>query len=82
MTCNKRKTTTTIATFVLATFVLTMSIPYAFADNPPNRNNYWYDYKGDPEVCYLESELDLMTVNGTTNQGSAVIAAVAIFFIA
>jgi len=75
MTYNKRKTTT-IATFVLATFVLTMSIPYAFADNPPYKNNYWYDYKGDPEVCYLESELDNMTVNGTTNQGSAVIAAV------
>lgn len=76
MTCNKRKTTTTIATFVLATFVLTMSIPYAFADNTPYRNNYWYDFQGDPEVCYLESELDNLTVNGTTNQGSAVIAAI------
>ena len=74
MTYNKGKMT--IATIVLATFVITMYLTPAFGHEPGYRNDNWFNYNGDPEMCYLESELDNLTVDGSTGNGDDVETAV------
>ncbi len=61
-------------TFLLATaFVIsTISMTSAYAHNPPYEDDYWFNYNGDPEVCYLTSQLNGMTVDGSTNNASDV----------
>lgn len=61
---------------VTAFIIGTMSLIPAYADNPPYRDAYWFNYNGDPEVCYLESELDDMDVDGSTGNGDDVETAV------
>lgn len=76
----KNNANKTIMTFLMvaaiATIITTMSIAPALAHNPPYRDSYWFDHDGDPEVCYLESELDDMTVDGSTGNGADVETAV------
>lgn len=59
----------------VATIIGSMSVTQAFANNPPYKDLYWFNYNGDPEVCYLETQFDLMTVGGSENKGDEVIDA-------
>ena len=54
-------------TATFAVLIGTIGLTPAFADNPPYKDLYWFNNAGDPEICYLESELDNLTVdnNGT-----------------
>ena len=68
----KHLTTTLIMVAVFAVTISTISLTSAFAHNPPYKDAYWFNHNGDPEVCYQESELNSMTVNGITGKGAAV----------
>ena len=78
MTKNKvtRRTKTFVISTLIAVVITTMSLTPAFAHDPPYKNDYWFDFNGDPEICYLESELDNMTVDGSTGNGDDVETAV------
>ncbi len=52
------------------------TIGLAFTHNPPYKGDSWFDFNGDPEICHLETQYDLMTVGGEKDQNVAVEAAV------
>lgn len=76
MTKNNFKIRTTTLLMATAFIIGTMSLIPAYAHDPPYKNDYWFDYNGDPEICYLESQLDNMTVDGSTGNGDDVETAV------
>lgn len=71
----KHRTKILVMATTFAILIGTIGLMPALADNTPYKDNYWFDYNGDPEVCYLESELDNLTVNGSTGNGTAFVTA-------
>lgn len=78
MTKNNIKilTRTILMTTAFAFVIGTVSLIPTFADNPGYIHTTWFQYEGDPEMCYLESQLDDMTVDGSEDNGDSVETAV------
>lgn len=67
----KRRAITVLMAMAFA-FAIVAITPTASADNPPYKYDKWFQYAGDPEVCYLESELNNLIVDGSTGNGQDV----------
>lgn len=68
----QHRTVTFLVATVFAVVISTISMTPAYADDPPYEDDNWFNFYGDPEVCYLTSQLNLMTVNGSTNMAADV----------
>jgi len=76
MTRKPSQTKTLLMTTTLAVITITVGLTPVFADNPPFTDSYWFDYSGDPEVCYLETELNGPDITGGThNNGTDFVTA-------
>lgn len=56
--------------------IISISLIPAFAHNPGYINTTWFQFGGQPEMCYLEYQLKNLRVNGNTGNGDLVEAAV------
>lgn len=66
----KNQTTPLLMATAFAVIISTISLTPAFADWPPYLpDDGWFNYNGDPDMCYLTSELNSMTVDDSTGNG-------------
>jgi len=53
---SKKRIMTFLMVAAVATIIGSMSVTQAFASaNPPYKGDSWFDYNGDPDVCYLDT---------------------------
>lgn len=72
----KIRTRTILMVSAFAFVISTVSLTPAFAHSPGYTHDVWFQYGGQPEMCYLEYQLKEMTVNGSTNNEDLVETAV------
>jgi hypothetical protein len=67
----KIRTKTILMASAFAFVIGSMSILPAFAHNPPYKDLYWFSTE-DPELCFQLIQLNNLTVDGNTGQGTSV----------